>query len=277
MDFEEARAKADKSVLEAEKFRATIANPDTGTVQNIITNDQTDSNLMMSTVSNGTIPNIGSGVSDDDFCHLTCHIEPNLIHMIEKGQFVELEKLLPKEKLGRNGEENRLEWVQRDGGTFLVPVQRDSKISSFRRWEQASRAYATIYCGAHPHRLKEIWQYISVINTAASSYLWDNVYNYNITFRHLMAFNPQRSWAVTYNQMSNLSMRNPIPKGGLDTSLVMAAMDRHNPVTKTKAIILGERKNQITVGILTEEFHASLVQNVNLLKGANTVIHHHME
>ena len=61
MDFEEARAKADKLVLEAEKFRATIANPDTGTVQNIITNDQTDSNLMMSTVSNGTIPNIGSG------------------------------------------------------------------------------------------------------------------------------------------------------------------------------------------------------------------------
>ena len=29
-----------------------------------------------------------------------------------------------------------------------------------------------------------------------------------------MAFNPQRSWAVTYNQMWNLSMRDPIPKGG---------------------------------------------------------------
>ena len=27
-----------------------------------------------------------------------------------------------------------------------------------------------------------------------------------------MAFNPQRSWAVTYNQMWNLSMRDPIPK-----------------------------------------------------------------
>ena len=29
-----------------------------------------------------------------------------------------------------------------------------------------------------------------------------------------MAFNPQRSWAVTYNQMWNLSMRDPIPKNG---------------------------------------------------------------
>ena len=27
-----------------------------------------------------------------------------------------------------------------------------------------------------------------------------------------MAFNPSRSWAVTYNQMWNLSMRDPIPK-----------------------------------------------------------------
>ena len=51
-----------------------------------------------------------------------------------------------------------------------------------------------------------------VINTAASSYQWDNVYNYDITFRHLMAFNPQCSWAVTYNQMWNLSMWDPLPK-----------------------------------------------------------------
>ena len=69
-----------------------------------------------------------------------------------------------------------------------------------------------IYCGANPHRSKEIWQYITVINTAASSYLWDNIYNYDITFRHLMAFNPSRSWVVTYNQMWNLSMRDPIPR-----------------------------------------------------------------
>ena len=151
------------------------------------------------------------GVSDDDFFHLTCHIEPSLIHKIEKGEFVELEKLLPKDKLG-NREENRLEWVQRDGGTFLVPAQRDGKIGSFRQWEQAFRAYATIYCGANPRRSTEIWQYITVINTAASSYILENVYNYDITFRHLMAFHPQRSWEVTYNQMWNLSMKDPIPK-----------------------------------------------------------------
>ena len=97
-------------------------------------------------------------------------------------------------------------------------AQREGKIGSFRRWEQAFRAYATIYCRANPHRSKEIWQYITVINTAASSYMWENVYNYDITFRHLMAFNPQRSWAVTYNQMWNLSMRDPLPKNNVKTA-----------------------------------------------------------
>ena len=57
-----------------------------------------------------------------------------------------------------------------------------------------------------------MWQYISVINTAAASYSWENVANYDITFRHLMQFNPSRNWAVTYNQMWNLCMKDPLPK-----------------------------------------------------------------
>ena len=199
--LEEVKRRGKKSVQEAEKFEASIAVPKPGEPNN---------KLPVNQVFN--IQDIGSGVSDDDFFHLTCHIDPGLIHKIETGEFVELEKLLPKDKGSNLGNENRLEWVHRDGGTFLVPAQKDTKINSFRKWEQAFRAYATIYCGANPHRGKEIWQYITVINTAASSFIWNNVYNYDITFRHLMAFNPNRSWAITYNQMWNLSMRDPLPK-----------------------------------------------------------------
>ena len=203
VELEQARARAEKAIVDAERFRAAVENP-TGMVNRpketeIAFNDQFK------------MLDIGSGVSDDEFFHLTCHIDPTLIHKIEKGEYVALEKLVPKDKLGRS-EENRLEWVHRDRGTFLVPAQKQNKIGSFRRWEQAFRAYATIYCGANPHRSKEIWQYITVINTATSYYTWENVYNYDITFRHLMAFNPQRSWAVTYNQMWNLSMRDPLRK-----------------------------------------------------------------
>ena len=94
--------------------------------------------------------------------------------------------------------------------TFLAPAKKQNRINSFRKWEQAFHIYATIYCSKNPQRSREIWQYISVINTAANSYVWDNVYNYDIIFRQLMQFNPNRSWATTYNQMWNLSMREPL-------------------------------------------------------------------
>ena len=173
--IQEAQVCADKAIVEAEKFRATVANPgrDLNDIGQELTPRLNNPQILMEgvgvvhaghngkpemqlsdnliglqdnpmNVSHKHIPDIGMAVSDDDFFHLTCHIEPSLIHKIEKGEFIELEKLLPKEKFNR-GEENRLKWVQRDGGTFLVPAQRDSKIGSFRRWEQAFRAYATIY------------------------------------------------------------------------------------------------------------------------------------
>ena len=154
---------------------------------------------------------VSDGFSDDTFFHLTCHLDNALVTKIEKGEFVELEKLLPKDRK-RKSEENRLEWVHHEGSTFLAPVSdRTNKINSFRRWEQAFRVYAMVYCGAQPNRAKEIWQYVSVINTASSSFSWENVYEYDNIFRHLMAFNPSRSWAVTYNQMWNLCMRDPLP------------------------------------------------------------------
>ena len=93
---------------------------------------------------------------------------------------------------------------------YLVPAKSNSRVNCFCQWEQAFRMYATIYCTKNPLRAREIWQYISVINTASMSYNWDNVYNYDIVFRQLMEFNPKRSWAVTYNQMWNLCMTNPI-------------------------------------------------------------------
>ena len=70
--------------------------------------------------------------------------------------------------------------------------------------------YTTVYCTKNPSRAREIWQYVSIINTASMSYNWENVYNYDIVFRQLMEFNPGRSWAVTYNQMWNLSMTTPL-------------------------------------------------------------------
>ena len=195
---EEAVEHAERAIVEAEKFKATIDTPpgkEFDNCQDIL-----------------ECREIGTGLTDDDFFHLTSHIEQGLQQKIERGEFVDLDKLLPKDKTYGGTSENRMEWVHKDGCTYLAPVNKESKINGIRKWEQAFRVYATIYCGANPKRAKEVWQYIGVINTAAASYMWDNVANYDITFRHLMQFNPTRNWAVTYNQMWNLSMKDPLPK-----------------------------------------------------------------
>ena len=136
-EFEQARLRAEEKLLDAERFKAKLTDPpgrlEVNLPQTVV------QNVAQITGPSGMVRedilDIRSGVSDDDFFHLTYHIEPSLIHKIEKGEFVELEKLLPKQNGYKgSGDDNRLEWVQRDGGTFLVPAAaRDNKITSIRR------------------------------------------------------------------------------------------------------------------------------------------------
>ena len=152
---------------------------------------------------------------DDEFFHLTCRIEVSMKQKIERGEYVELEKLLPKDRSRKIVSDDRLELVNRDGNTFFVPASsRESGITNVRKWEQAFRIYAAIYSRANPHRAAEIWQYIFVINSAASSFSWENVAYYDFTFRQLMATYPERSWSIIYIQMWNLAMRDSLPSGG---------------------------------------------------------------
>ena len=235
---DDARKKIDRTILEAERFKATVNNPPGMSQidfnsrnqlpeynQNVQTLDY-ESELKNRKLDDESVHEIDNSgecktnemserlKSDDDFFHLMCHVDQSLVSKIEKGEFVDLERLLPKERLsGRLSGEQKLEWVRTEEGTYLVPSNdKTMKINGFKKWEQAFRVYATIYCGANPLRSKEIWQYVSVISTASSSFIWDNVANYDYTFRQLMAFNPKRSWAITYHHMWSLSMKDPLPR-----------------------------------------------------------------
>ena len=207
-------------IVETEKFKAAVEVPPSKS-NFVFHNNQMlekDFNTELSSEEQASFEQprlrIGNGLSDDDFFHITCHIDSNLKSKIERGEFVNLDKLLPKEnslqgRLNVNNE-TKLEWVQSEGNTYLVPANKASRINCFRMWEEDFRMYATIYCTKNPSRAREIWQYVSIINTASMSYQWDNVYNYDVVFRQLIEFNPARSWSVTYNQMWNLSMTNPL-------------------------------------------------------------------
>ena len=204
-----AKQKANQLILDAERFKASVNVPPGGCLQN------PDLLQIEHPSGQGYNPNFVYGnaaMNDDDFFHVTCHVDPALRSKIERGEFVELERLLPKTRGSFGLDDSRMNLVQRDGQVFFVPAANGQKINSVRKWEQAFRIYAAIYSQANPSRAAEIWQYVHTINVAASGYLWENVSHYDITFRHLMSQNPARSWSKIYNQMWNMALRDPLPR-----------------------------------------------------------------
>ena len=162
-DYELAKKRAQHEVVESEKLKANVAVPpgedrmfhqvvtSLGMNQGILERNENVGgnphfcNLNENNIGSVSIPRLvgdGFGLSDDDFFHLTCHIDVGLRQKIEKGHFVDLEKLLPKSR-SRISDDTRMEWVHRDGGTFLVPASDNNvKINGIRKWDQAFRVYA---------------------------------------------------------------------------------------------------------------------------------------
>ena len=81
-----------------------------------------------------------------------------------------------------------------------------------KRWEQAFQIYATIYTKAHPERAPEMFQYIYNICEAASAYVWDNVYRYDIAFQQVMEKNPARKWNVILQQGWSLFLKDKLER-----------------------------------------------------------------
>ena len=205
-------------MLQAERFKATIDPPKGNEIGEMEPDNQVNNlshNIQeLLTLLKNKEEDVNMD-TDDDFFHITCHIEPALRAKIAKGEFVDLERLLPKSKLqimSGTGAEGEIEVVRRNGSTYIFPEtgNKDAKINNVRRWEQAFRVYSAIYSEANPTRAAEIWQYVHVINTAATSYAWENVAFYDVTFRQLMDKKPHRSWAKIYTQMWNLSLTDKV-------------------------------------------------------------------
>ena len=219
-DVEEAKTLADQLIIQAEQFKAAVA-PKSG-INDVIqgkANDICDgsvSDFLSHPIFKGLINHIRGSLQvadpDDDFFHITCHLDANLKAKISRGEFVELERLLPKNKNQIINGDKKLQFYYQNGESYFAPSEGNNQITNVRRWEQAFRVYAAVYSEANPDRSSEIWQYVYVINKAASCFVWDNVYFYDVTFRHLMEDNPSRSWARTYTQMWNLAMCERIHK-----------------------------------------------------------------
>ena len=203
-DVNPSKDRADHYLIEAEQFKASVAQPKgiSGVFDHFAQEHELTKFIKLLLEND-----------DDEFFHLTCHVDPGLKGKIEKGQYVDLARLLPRTRSQVMSDEQRMQFINKDGASFLVPAEKDNKISGIRRWDQAFRIYAAIYCKANPNDSAEIWQYIYVINTAASSYAWENIAYYDFTFRQLVGERPNRNWGKTYNQLWNLAMCEPLVKG----------------------------------------------------------------
>ena len=168
--MDEARQTVNKMLVEAEQNRALLE------------------------ALRGNELNHYSNLVDDEFFHISCHVDQVLRQKIEAGQFVELEKLLTRDHPSNRTSEGRLGLFTKDGLTYFAPASdRDTQIGNVKRWEQAFRIYAAIYSKANPSCASEIWQYVHIINSASSTYQWSNVAEYDLTFRQLMATYPGHS------------------------------------------------------------------------------------
>ena len=184
---------AEKDVIDSEKFKAEV-NSSGGKAQQ----------------SKYLVPMVDYSVSDhdSDFFAMTCHVEESIKEKIRRGEFIELEKLLAKKQKFNERKERHLEFVNKDGHSYLVQgEEKEGKIFSYRKWEQAFRVYAQIYSDANPHRCAEIWQYVDSIHSASVTFAWENVAMYDYDFRRLMAKKPQRCWAMTSTQLWTTYMR----------------------------------------------------------------------
>ena len=183
--LELAREDADQMVIQAEKYKAQLL-PE-GMIDKL-------NKLFQSS-------------NDDEFFYTNCHIDETIRDKIKKGGFVELEKLLVRRKGMKPRNEHKVDIVSKDGVTSITSTEdKETKITSVHKWDQAFRVYATIYTKENPHRGSEIWQYIDTIHRAAKTFYWDSVAEYDYCFRQLMAEYPQRSWSQIYTQMWNLTL-----------------------------------------------------------------------
>ena len=174
---------------------------------------------------------------DESYAMVGAHVDSTLQEKIRRGEYIDFTRLLPRDK--QVYDDHHLELVYKGGQTYFVPAgERDgssSSINSFHKWELAFRVFSNVYLKEHPERATELVQYNHIICTAASVYVWENVYTYDREFHMHMSNFPQRSWTLILQQAWTMFLKDRLCQGG-----IMAEIISPHTINKRKklAIIL---------------------------------------
>ena len=144
---------------------------------------------------------VHSAMVDENYLIVAAHVDEHTQVKIEKGQYVDLARLIPRDRLDEE-DDNTMQMVVKQGKTFWKPssLYEGVTINNIAKWEQAFRVFADIYTRAHPHRATELIQYNHIIHMTASTYVWDNVYLYDKDFCIHMSNYPERNWGIILQQ-----------------------------------------------------------------------------
>ena len=144
---------------------------------------------------------VSTAEMDEDYRMVAAHIDHRTKMQVLNHEYVDFSKLLPKSKLGFQEEDQQFMQIVNRGGTagFMTVSDRGSVISSYNKWEQAFRVFCDIYTSRYPSRATELIQYNHTIHMASQSYVWDNVYMYDIEVRKHMTNHPSRNWGIILN------------------------------------------------------------------------------
>ena len=70
--------------------------------------------------------------------------------------------------------------------------------------------FCDVYTGSFPSRATELIQYNHIIHTASQSYVWENIYTYDIEFRKHMYVHPSLNWGIILNMAWTMCIKDRV-------------------------------------------------------------------
>lgn len=142
--------------------------------------------------------------------NLGSHVDKATELQIMHGEFVELHTLLLRRSYQRfRTKRPAFTLVSSDEGKpSFVPDDDTKELNSYQKWEEAFEIFASIYIRGNPGRANELYEYKYDIRDAAQTYIWENVFDYDIEFRLHMARHKDRDWGARLTDKYQKFMKN---------------------------------------------------------------------
>ena len=211
---------------------------------------------------------------DNDYQMIDAHIDEVLRKKILNLEYIELGKLLPCGR-GRE-EEQKLEFVTKNDVTYLSPVgERDSglQITSYFKWEQAFRIFCNVLTTAYPEKGPELLQYNHTIQTASTSYIWDNVYSYDKEFRRHIGHHPSQAWNVILQQAWIMLLKDRLKHEGVPSKNQSTINKTENPASDlTRAIVLLVYCVNMIIGVQSKSVVNLAMAHTSVISGMRSMM-----